>query len=392
MNAINNQSLQLSINSMLMYYQNGQYEMAENLALSIKNKIPNNNITWKVLAGIYGNINKMEKALTAIKEALKIDSKDAEAHSNMGLILFKLNLLEKSIRSYKKAIELKIDYAEAYNNLAIILHKLGKLQQAEFNYKKAIALKPNFDVAYNNLGNTFKDLNKLNEAETSYKKAIELRPNYAEAKKNLDILLRENKLLQLLKTEKLKTKNNISDLESDIRLSSNPFITNRVVETELLSDLYKVNSTELSKTKGGPLFGVGRTTDYQLFENNFSIFKTLKKDLIYIMKQAVKSEVYIMESFLNILRTGGGSIPHIHIVRFDKNNNLIRKKYSLVYYISVGDQNCSEPGIFKVNDPDEDILPTNGMIMIIPADRKHSAVYNGKIDRIMIGINFYSLI
>ena len=392
MNAINNQSLQLSINSMLMYYQNGQYEMAENLALSIKNKIPNNNITWKVLAGIYGNTNKMEKALTAIKEALKIDSKDAEAHSNMGLILFKLNLLEKSIRSYKKAIELKIDYAEAYNNLAIILHKLGKLQQAEFNYKKAIALKPNFDVAYNNLGNTFKDLNKLNEAETSYKKAIELRPNYAEAKKNLDILLRENKLLQLLKTEKLKTKNNISDLESDIRLSSNPFITNRVVETELLSDLYKVNSTELSKTKGGPLFGVGRTTDYQLFENNFSIFKTLKKDLIYIMKQAVKSEVYIMESFLNILRTGGGSIPHIHIVRFDKNNNLIRKKYSLVYYISVGDQNCSEPGIFKVNDPDEDILPTNGMIMIIPADRKHSAVYNGKIDRIMIGINFYSLI
>ena len=33
-----------------------------------------------------------------------------------------------------------------------------------------------------------------------------------------------------------------------------------------------------------------------------------------------------------------------------------------------------------------------GMIAIFPASRKHSAVYNGKTDRVMIGINFYSLL
>jgi hypothetical protein len=31
-------------------------------------------------------------------------------------------------------------------------------------------------------------------------------------------------------------------------------------------------------------------------------------------------------------------------------------------------------------------------IIIIPASRKHSAIYGGKTDRIMIGINFYGLI
>ena len=46
---------------------------------------------------------------------------------------------------------------------------------------------------------------------------------------------------------------------------------------------------------------------------------------------------------------------------------------------------------FKLNNPDEEILPSNGMVMIIPANRYHSAVYNGKIDRVMIGVNFYSL-
>ena len=100
----------------------------------------------------------------------------------------------------------------------------------------------------------------------------------------------------------------------------------------------------------------------------------------------------MIESFLNIFNSGSGSIPHIHITSFDKTNNLINQKFSLQYYLSVGDQDCSEPGIFKLNNPDEEILPFNGMVMIIPANRHHSAVYNGKLDRVMIGVNFYSLL
>ena len=50
-----------------------------------------------------------------------------------------------------------------------------------------------------------------------------------------------------------------------------------------------------------------------------------------------------------------------------------------------------EPGFFKLYDPEEEILPSEGMILVIPAGRRHSAVYNGKKDRIIIGINFYTL-
>ena len=89
--------------------------------------------------------------------------------------------------------------------------------------------------------------------------------------------------------------------------------------------------------------------------------------------------------------SGSGSTPHNHLTSFDKARGLINKKYSLQYYISAGDQNCNEPGVFKLKDPDEEILPSEGMITIIPAGRKHSAVYGGKTDRVMIGVNFYSL-
>jgi hypothetical protein len=77
---------------------------------------------------------------------------------------------------------------------------------------------------------------------------------------------------------------------------------------------------------------------------------------------AVKSEVFIYDSFFNILGAGGGSTPHRHLNELDKiiGFNLDKQKYSLVYYLSVGDQDCSEPGILKLYDPVEDILPVEG--------------------------------
>ena len=457
----NNQSPQLDIETMLACYQNGQYETAQNLALSITKQFPNHNISWKVLSEIHIKSGKMDSALIAIQKAVKINPKDAEAHNNMGLIYFKLKLFEKAIKSSKKAIELKPDFVNAHNNLGIILQKIEKFEQAEFRFKKAIELnsdyaeahynlgtssqrlgkldkaeesykkvielkanfveahynlgiisqrlgklieaeacykkvielKPNFEVTYNNLGNTVKELGKLVEAEMYYKKAIELNSDNTMAKQNLDILLREKKLSKFLQTGKLKNIKESNILSPYTRLSSTPLIANREVEVELISSLYKINSTKLGNIKGSPLFGIGKSsTNYQLFENDLSILNNVKKDLINIMEQAIKSDIYIMESFFNILGEGSGSVPHTHIGVFDKIKSLIKKKFSLVYYLSVGDQNCTNPGAFKLHDIDKEILPSNGMIIIIPADQKHSAVYNGKLDRVMIGVNFYSLI
>ena len=43
----------------------------------------------------------------------------------------------------------------------------------------------------------------------------------------------------------------------------------------------------------------------------------------------------------------------------------------------MGDQNSSEPGHLKVYDPKEEILLSDGTILIIPAKRRHTAVYEG---------------
>ncbi len=366
------------------YYQNKDYANAQDLANLMIKKYPKNNLSWQILSFIYLEKGKIKEAYEAISNAHKIDPKDFKVLINLGLILFKLGSYEKSISAFKKVLEINKDNFSAYINLGAVYQKQNDLRNAELNYLKAIKINSNTPIVFNNFANTLKDLNRLDEAELNYRKALEIDTNYKKAAENLNMLLREKEILNKLNF------NNIEKTKHQ-KLLKDPFIATRKVDHDLVSSLYKINSLELNKTEGGPLFGKGQTTNYQLFENNSQILNTVKQDLIKIMKEAVNSEVYIAESFLNILKENSGSFPHTHIMPFDKNNNLIKKKYSLVYYVSVGDQKSSKPGLFKLENPEQEILPKDGTIIIIPASRIHSAVYNGKTDRLMIGINFYSL-
>ena len=279
-------------------------------------------------------------------------------------------------------------------NQAIAAHQQSKLKEAEKLYRSILENQPTNLIVNNNLGVLLYSLGRPDEVEASYRKAIEVKPDYAEAYNNLGILPKEKELMvNISEARKFTTKNKINNIESGIVLSSNPFITHRNVETRLLNDLYNIKLKELDKTeKKDARYGNGKCTDFTFFKNDFLIVKNIEADLINIMKQAVKSNIYIFDSFLNIYKAGSGTTPHHHINFFDKTRGLVSQKYSLTYYLSVGDQNCSEPGNLQLYDPSEEIKLSEGMVVIIPACRKHCAIYNGGKDRIMIGINFYSLI
>ena len=310
--------------------------------------------------------------------------------------------LKEAEQLYRSILKIHPEHLTVMNNLGLILHHYSKFDETEESFRKAIELKPDYQLAHNNLGNTLKDLGRFDEAEASYRKAIELKPDHVDAHNNLGILLKEKRLLSKIeqaKKSEIKTKISFFKkvptklLRSDLRLTSNPFISNRKVEAELISQLYKINSKKLDDVDPGYLrYGNGRSSDYNLFENNFSTIKTVEKDLINIMKEAVKSDIFIMESFFNIFQTGSGIVFHNHLTNFDNTHGLFNQKFSLTYYLDIGDQNCSEPGTLKLQDPDKEILPSEGMIVIFPASRKHSATYGGEKDRVMIGVNFYSLI
>ena len=369
---------------------------------------------------ILQDLGNLKEAETSYRKAIELNPNLADAHSNLGSILIDLGNLKEAETSYRKAIELNPNLADAHSNLAIILIDLGNLKEAELPIRKAIELKPNYADFHSVLGFILIELRKLQEAELSIRQAIELDPKSAKYKLYLGICQFAlgdinssletlelayiidpndqliNTLRAILKGRKrIKPKNlrveNIIDSLYKEESSWNPIVLNRSVEKELIKTLYTLKTEGYSR----PIYGNIKGSDYSLFEKDIPIIRDFREDLIKILSDYFESEIYIKSSFFNIISpkdgVGGGNTIHNHLGRIDKISqlNILKQKLSLVYYLSIGDRNGTDPGILKFHEPTKDFLPEKGMIVIFPASRLHSVYYNGKKDRVVLSVNFY---
>ena len=372
---------QEQIDHILNLFKSDQTQQALDFIDTLSKDYPDESLLFNIRGACYAGLGQLDIAVQSYKKALSIKPDYAKAHYNLGGALQELDKLHDSAKSYENAIALEPENAQAHNNLAIVLRELDQLEEAEASCRKAIVLDPEYAEAYSCLSMILYANGDLNSALESIKKAYSINPKL----KIIKLLLAVLKARKTHKTSKVSI--------SNIRSISNPLILNRAVEQELIAKLYEMKSLELEKTKD-PSYGNARGSGYQLFQDDHSsIIKTVEEDLVRIVIEAIKADIHVKDSFFTILGAGGGVNRHNHIsaLDIDSSLNLVNQKFSLVYYLSVGDQDCTEPGILKLYDPSENILPREGMIIIFPADRHHSVVYNGKKDRIIIGINFYSL-
>ena len=87
------------------------------------------------------------------------------------------------------------------------------------------------------------------------------------------------------------------------------------------------------------------SSDLNFFDDNSQIILNLANDLEDICKKALDiNEIIISESFYNVFKCGSGAKPHAHIGDKDNYFNLHLYKYSLIYYLEVGDQKGEDPG------------------------------------------------
>ena len=179
------------MNALLAQYQIGLYGDAEDLAIAMTQKYPNEPFGWKVLGTIFRTSGRSHDAVIANSKAVALVPDDEEAHCNLGNALKDLGRLGEAETSYRKAIALKPDFSGAHSNLGNALRDLGRLEHAEASYRRAILLTPEFAQAHSNLGNVLKDLGQLKKAEASYRQAIALKPDFAGTYSNLGIILKD---------------------------------------------------------------------------------------------------------------------------------------------------------------------------------------------------------
>lgn len=167
------------LNTLIKYYDNGWVEDAEKLAKRMTKEFPNHKLGWLVLGLTMGQSGRLEEALIANQNILRIDPNDLDACTNLGIIFKDLGRLVEAEETLRQAISLQPNAVPAYVNLGNVLRELGKLDEAEASLNQALVLEPNHALAHNNLGNVLKDLGNLDEAKAHLRQAIVLEPGDA---------------------------------------------------------------------------------------------------------------------------------------------------------------------------------------------------------------------
>jgi tetratricopeptide (TPR) repeat protein len=116
-----------------------------------------------------------KRAMESFKTALSIIPDFAEAHHNIGLILYRLGKRKLARDSFFKAIRGGKQVAEAYNALGNIYQREGKINEAARAYRNAAAIEPRASI-YINLGNLYRIGGNSDQAVANYMRAEKLDP------------------------------------------------------------------------------------------------------------------------------------------------------------------------------------------------------------------------
>ncbi len=89
----------------------------------------------------FSEAGKIDEAINALKQALKIRPEDAPTHFQLGMTYSKSKLYKEAFDSFKRATHYKPDWAEAHFRLGMMSYVLGKQSQALDEYQKLQELK-----------------------------------------------------------------------------------------------------------------------------------------------------------------------------------------------------------------------------------------------------------
>lgn len=128
------------------------------------------------------------EARAYLTAALALSRDNPGVHFYQAAALQNLDRLDAAATAYREAIALRPDYPEAYCNLGNTLTRQGKTDEAVAAFRQAIALRPDYALAYFNLGYALEERQTFTEAIEAYQQATTYRPNYAEAHCNLGLV------------------------------------------------------------------------------------------------------------------------------------------------------------------------------------------------------------
>jgi len=150
---------------------------------------PDYGIAHYNLGNLYMQTGRPDLARRHFEEALRLLPNYADAHSNYGQLLAERGDLAAGMVHFHKAIGLNPSVGRAHLNLAVALAKAGRIEEAVAPLQQAVALSPEAAEPLYYLGVIYAAQNRSAEAEAAFNQALRLRPDFAPAHQSLAQLL-----------------------------------------------------------------------------------------------------------------------------------------------------------------------------------------------------------
>lgn len=122
------------------------------------------------------------RAITAYRRAIELDPNFADAHCNLGTVLFNQGKRTESKTCFEQALALAPQHREAHFNLANVLEEEGLNQGALRHFKAAAEIDPFFVDARLNLALLYEKLGLRRAARAHWRAYLQLEPQGAWAK------------------------------------------------------------------------------------------------------------------------------------------------------------------------------------------------------------------
>jgi tetratricopeptide (TPR) repeat protein len=111
--------------------------------------------------------------IEALKQAVKMNPDDAEAHYKLGTTYGNLGMYKEANDAYKQTIRINPDSAEAYSGIGAVFITSSMYKEAIDAFNQAIRINPDFAEAHYNLACSYSLLGSINKALESLGKAID---------------------------------------------------------------------------------------------------------------------------------------------------------------------------------------------------------------------------
>jgi predicted TPR repeat methyltransferase len=126
----------------------------------------------------------LEDALSAVREALAVNSAFADGWCVQGMLLLRLNRAEEALSCFNAALTLKPDFTEALSRRATVLTQLNQPEEALMSLDHMLKLRPQDATEWNNRGGILVSLGRVEEALQSFERSLALQPHFIEAQSN----------------------------------------------------------------------------------------------------------------------------------------------------------------------------------------------------------------